>query len=66
RFLRSETHRVTINGLAGDDLFIANRPVPSNIKLKINGGTGKNTYALQGLTRVDVYDDREATKRDKN
>lgn len=56
RFLRSETYRVTINGLAGDDHFLIDENVDSRIKLKINGGTGIDHYELHGHVPTEVHD----------
>jgi hypothetical protein len=57
RFLRSETYRVTLHGLGGDDSFMMDKEVQSKIKLRVNGGTGKNTYNLQGQVRSAIHDD---------
>lgn len=57
RFLHSETYRVTVNGLDGDDEFEIDEKVVSNIRLKLNGGSGKDSYRLNGNLSVEVYDD---------
>lgn len=56
RFLRSETYRVVINGLGGDDYFVLDKNISTSIKLKLNGGTGNDTYDLHGNLPVEVHD----------
>jgi hypothetical protein len=58
RFFRSETYRVTINGLAGNDHFLIDENVDSRIKLKINGGTGIDRYELHGRIPTEVHDEQ--------
>lgn len=55
-FFRSETYRLTINGLGGNDQFDIDKNVQTRIKLKLNGGNGNDSYNLNGDLPVDVYD----------
>jgi hypothetical protein len=59
RFLRSETYRVTLNGLGGNDRFEIDENVNTTIKLRLNGGTGTDTYDLHGNIPVEVNDEAQ-------
>lgn len=58
-FLRGETYRVTLNGLGGNDRFEVDEKVMTTIKVKLNGGTGIDTYDLRGNVRVEVNDEAQ-------
>ena len=60
RFLRSETYRVIINGLGGDDQFRISEQVATTIRLKLNGGSGRDSYELNGRVSAEVHDDKES------
>lgn len=57
KFLHPETCRVIVNGLGGNDRFDIDEKVQTRIKLKINGGRGKDSYNLNGALPVEVHDD---------
>ncbi|WP_121352443.1 hypothetical protein [Flavisolibacter nicotianae] len=68
RFLRSETYRVTINGLAGNDRFVITENVATRIRLKLNGGSGQDQYDLRGQVPTEVHDEQTENNivRNKN
>lgn len=63
RFLRSETYRVTINGLGGNDRFETTEEVATDIRLTLNGGTGSDSYDLKGNVRTEVHDTKSEANR---
>lgn len=54
RFLSTETYQLTLNGFGGDDIFEVAENVKSNIRIRINGGEGENSYRLNGKVRTTV------------
>ncbi len=56
RFSRSETYFITLNGLAGNDVFEIDEHTKSKIRLIINGGEGRNHYSIKGDIRTKVND----------
>jgi hypothetical protein len=58
-FLRNETYQVTLNGLGGNDRFEIDEKLTATIKLKLNGGTGIDTYDLHGNVPVEVNDEAQ-------
>src|SRR5687768_13132970 len=55
-FNPDETRFVNLNGLGGNDRFIIEKDLSTEIKIKINGGDGKNLYDLNnGNLKVAVY-----------
>lgn len=56
-FVRSETYRVTLNGLGGDDHFTIDEGVHTAIRLQVNGGEGADIYELKGQVKARVFDD---------
>jgi len=56
-FNSDETRFINLNGLGGNDQFLIEKNLSSDIKIKINGGDGKNVYDLnKGNLKVIVYD----------
>ena len=56
-FNSNETRFINLNGLGGNDRFFIEEDLSSDIKIKINGGDGKNVYDLnQGNLKIVVYD----------
>jgi len=56
-FKSDETRFINLNGLGGNDSFFIEKNLSSEIKIKINGGDGKNVYDLnKGNLKVIVYD----------
>ena len=56
-FKSEETRFINLNGLGGNDRFFIEEDLSSDIKIKINGGDGKNVYDLnKGNLKVIVYD----------
>ncbi|HEV7329944.1 MAG TPA: hypothetical protein VGN63_02795 [Flavisolibacter sp.] len=55
-FVRSETYRITLNGLGGNDQFTIDEGVRTAIRLQLNGGEGNDSYELNGDVRTTVYD----------
>lgn len=56
-FNPDETRFINLNGLGGNDRFFMEKNISSEIKIKINGGHGKNVYDLnKGNLKVVVYD----------
>ncbi|HEY1022475.1 MAG TPA: hypothetical protein VGE06_09170, partial [Flavisolibacter sp.] len=56
-FVRSETYKLTLNGLGGNDRFTMADGVRTAIRLHLNGGEGDDSYELGGEVRTKVYDD---------
>ena len=55
-FDSKETRFINLDGLGGNDVFVVEKNVSSKIKLKINGGEGKDAYDLNGKMKTVVYD----------
>jgi hypothetical protein len=51
-----DTRFINLTGLGGNDLFFVEDNTSSPIKLKINGGKGKDVYELNGKIKTVVYD----------
>ena len=58
-----DTRFINLEGLGGSDVFVVEENVSSKIKLKINGGEGKDAYELNGKMKTIVYD--SASDKDK-
>ena len=58
KFNPSETKRISIIGLGGNDSFIVDQNVTSSIKLYLKGGEGNDEYSVHGKikTRIDDLD----------
>ncbi|NTS39730.1 hypothetical protein HRG84_02330 [Flavisolibacter sp. BT320] len=55
-FVRSETFKLTLNGLGGNDRFTIDEAVRTRIRLYLNGGEGDDRYELGGDIRTAVFD----------
>lgn len=55
-FVRSETYKLTLNGLGGNDRFTIDDAVRTAIRLQLNGGEGDDRYELNGDVRTEVFD----------
>ena len=65
-FSRADTYRINLIGLGGDDTFEAAENVSSRIRINIDGGKGKNNYALKGALKTEVQDsDSDAGSHEK-
>jgi hypothetical protein len=51
-----DTRFINLTGHGGNDHFVIAKNVSSGIKLKINGGDGKDVYELNGKIKTVVYD----------
>ncbi len=51
-----DTRRINLTGLGGNDQFLVEKNISSEIKLKISGGEGKDVYELNGKIKTVVYD----------
>ncbi len=58
-FHDNETYDLVLNGLGGADRFEVDESLNSAIHLKLNGGTGSDSYRLGGKVRTKVYDEKE-------
>ncbi len=58
KFDPKETRVITLNGLRGDDIFEMDESAVSNIKIKIYGSSGNDTYNMKGHTKNELYDYR--------
>ncbi len=52
-FHASETGRIRLLGLGGDDRFTIAEELKHRIQIEIDGGTGNNTYAIRNQRRVE-------------
>lgn len=62
RFLPAETKLVSIYGLEGNDQFIVDESTTDDIRLKIYGDKGKDSYNIKGKGKSRIYD----TKTENN
>lgn len=61
-FSPKETYFITLNGLAGNDLFLIDENLDSKIKLNLKGGDGVDSYQVKGRLKTKITD----TTEDKN
>lgn len=50
-FNRTQTQKVKIHGLAGDDTFIVKGNVHNSIKFSVSGGDGQDTLSMKGALK---------------
>src|SRR5215204_276425 len=55
-FSPSETYFITLNGLAGNDVFEIDEKTSSKIRLIINGGEGVDRYSIKGKIHTKIND----------
>jgi hypothetical protein len=55
-FYPKETKKITLLGLDGDDIFVAEKGLQTDIKVKIDGGKGKNEYKIDQSLPIKVKD----------
>ena len=55
-FDKEDTRFINLNGFGGSDHFRIAANTSSEIKIKINGGKGRDIYDLKGNTKTSVYD----------
>jgi hypothetical protein len=58
-FTAAETVSITLNGLAGDDVFEIDEKLNSKIRFVINGGNGADEYNIKGKGKIKIYDSKE-------
>jgi hypothetical protein len=62
KFYRRETNKISIMGLAGNDLFSIDEKVSSPIRLNLDGGEGNDVYTLKGKIRYKIGDNDSTVK----
>ncbi|WP_162944866.1 hypothetical protein [Flavisolibacter nicotianae] len=55
-FYTSETKKITLLGLDGDDLFVAAKDLHNPIRFEVNGGSGSNKYEWSDFIKVKAKD----------
>ena len=55
-FNSDDTRFINLHGLAGNDRFFTEKNLSSEIKIKIDGGEGKNVYNLNGNLKTVGFD----------
>lgn len=60
-FSRDDTYEINLIGLGGDDRFQSEN-ISSKIRFNIDGGKGKNSYALNGSIRKKIQDSEADAK----
>lgn len=58
KIISSETRKITLQGLGGNDTFIVDKAAKSAIKLYIEGGSGKDIYDINGNVKNTIIDSR--------
>jgi hypothetical protein len=65
RFVKGDTHSITLKGLKGDDHFFVDDKT-NRIKLKIEGEDGADTYEVKDGKKVEIIDSNTDTRKITN
>ena len=63
KFHPSETKKISIRGLGGNDRFIIHPNVSSSIRLYLQGGDGNDEYSVNGKIKTRIDDIKKSTPR---
>jgi hypothetical protein len=61
-FDQSDTKKIFIIGLGGNDHFDIDEKVSSKIKLQLEGGEGNDIYSVKGKIKTKIEDDKTKSK----